>query len=174
MSAAEPATRAPVRPLPLRQLLLRAATVLVVVAAVLFVGLAVRVWMLTSRTDPAAEALQAARTRTVEVLSYDSAALDDDLARARAQLTGDFARQFEQVAASLIEPASRERGVVTRAEVARAAVVTQDADRIEALLFVSQVTTSAADPTPRLSTSELVVTMAEVDGQWLIAQLRPV
>jgi len=173
-TAAPPAVRSSATPLPLREMLLRSAVVLVVVAAAIMVVLGTRYWVLASVPDRTAQALEAARTRTGEILGYDTATLDVDLATARAQVTGEFAHRFEEIAAQLVLPASRARSVVTRAEVVRAAVVAQTPDRVETLLFVHQVTTSAAEPQPRTSTSEIMVTMALVGDQWLVARLEPV
>ena len=80
--------------------------------AVLVIAAAVPVGLLSSQAirlgdieQNATEALDAAVTSTSQVLSYDSKTLDADLARARAQLSGPFAAQFEETASNAIVPA---------------------------------------------------------------------
>lgn len=166
--------RSLVAPLSLRQMFVRSVAVLVVVAAVIMAGLLARDLVLATKPDHSREALDAARARTAEVLSYDAATLDADLAVARAQVTGEFARQFEQLAGWLIQPESRERSIVIRAEVVRTAVISQSDDRLQALLFVNQTMTSPAEREPRHIARQLVVTVSRVGDQWLISDLRPV
>lgn len=156
--------------LPLRQMLLRGLCVLLAVAVVLALALGWRMFDTTSTEARTAAAIDAARTRTAQVLSLDASALDADLADARRQVTGDFAARFAEVVESLILPA-RDQAISTRAEVVRAAVVTSEPGRVQALLYVNQLTASAAEPEPRLSTTQVTVTMTLVDRQWLISQL---
>lgn len=119
-------------------------------------------------------AVQAAVTYLPQVLSYTPATLTGDLARARGHLTGPFARRYDELARDLITPAARQKGVATRAEVISAGVAGSRGPRVTVLVFVGQVTTSAASPQPRTSGSRLLVTMSEVDGRWRITGLRPV
>lgn len=170
-ASAPPPVRSPATPLPVREMLLRAAGVLVVVALVAMAGLGVRALVTAANVARTADALATARTSTTQVLSYDAATLDADLAAARTQVTGEYARRFDGVAARLVEPAERARSVTTRAEVVRAAVISQRRDRVEALLYLDRTTRSPAEPEPRLETIQVAVTMTLVDGRWLISGL---
>lgn len=161
-------------PLPTRQMLTRAMVALVL-AAVAVLGIVGWRWLdTTGREQRTAAAVDAARTRTVEVLSYDAAVLDADLDAARAHVTGELAARFDQLVADLVPPGARDQAVVSRAEVVRAAVMSTDADRVSVLLFVDRTATSAQQPEASRSTSRLVVTMTPVAGEWLIAELRAV
>lgn len=161
-----------IAPLPMRRMLLRSALVLVAVAAVAAAGLGVR-WIVAANAEQrTAEALDAARTGTAEVLSYDAATLETDLSQARRLVTGEFAGRFEQIVADLTLPATREQSVTTTAEVVRAAVISARSDRVEVLLYVNRTTSSAAQPEPGSSTNPVTVTVTRVHGRWLISQLQ--
>lgn len=119
-------------------------------------------------------ALQSAKTRTEQLLSYNSHTLDADLARGRAQVTGDFATQYERTASELIGPATRAKEIVTVATVVRSALISAEPDRVETLLYINQATTSKEQPTPRPVTSQVRVTVSRVGDQWLISGMQPI
>ncbi|MBO0872771.1 MAG: hypothetical protein J2P19_05215 [Pseudonocardia sp.] len=119
-------------------------------------------------------ALAEASARTAALLSYSAPTLDADLARAKQQVTGDFTQRFDQLANTLIAPSTREQGITTKAVVARSAVIDTKPDRVVVLLFVNQTTTKPTQPEPMRSMSQAKVTMAYVNGAWLIADLLPV
>jgi Mce-associated membrane protein len=117
-------------------------------------------------------ALAAARTATAEVLSYDPAHLDADLARSRQLVSGSFAVSFDQLASSVIRP-NAQHGTNTQAKVVRAAVIDSPPGQVNALLFVSQTTSSNAQPQPHTSTNQVKVTMTKVGQRWLISDMQP-
>jgi Mce-associated membrane protein len=119
------------------------------------------------------QALDAARTKMPIVLSYRAESLADDLGRAREQLTGQFAQEYEQIASSVISPATTSQQITTTATVSRAAVISAAADRVETLLFVNQSTTSKDQPTPQNTASQVRVTLTRSAGQWLISDVQP-
>jgi Mce-associated membrane protein len=157
-------------------MLLRAMAVLVATGLAVLGIVGGRWWAADERADRTAEALDAARTRTVEILSYDAATLDADIAEARAQVTGELAARFEDVVAQVILPvAGREPGIVSQAEVVRSAVVSAGGHRAVVLLYVDRITTSVLAPEPLRTTHQILVTMTRVpDGRWLVARLEPV
>lgn len=159
--------------LPLRQMVLRSLTVLLVVAAALTAALGWRVFDTTSSEQRTAAALDAARTRTAQVLSIDAAAQGEDRAGARRHVTGELGAHFEEVADALL-PGGSAAPVSTRAVVVRAAVLAAQAERVEALLFVNQVTTAPELPEALTTATQVTVTMTLVDGQWLISELEQV
>lgn len=159
--------------LPLRQMIPRALGVLLVVAAVVAVGLGLRWYSNAGQEERTAEALDAARTRTAHVLTYDGASLDTGLARARQQVTGEFAARLDGIANDLLGPTGQADAVSTTATVARAAVVASRPDRVQVLLYVDQVTSSATQPVPRSTTGQVLVTMTLVEDQWLISEYQP-
>ncbi len=118
--------------------------------------------------------LDAAKNGTVAVLTYSPETVDKDLADARARLTGDFLKQYEDFTAQTVVPAAKNAGVKTEATVTRAAISQMQPGRAQVLVFVNQVTTSRARPTPALATSSVIVTLVDKDGHWLISDFKPV
>lgn len=157
-----------------RRRVLTTALVLVVVAAV---GVGWLGWV--ALRDAAAEqtrveALEAAMTRTEQVLSYDTKTLDADLSRAREQVSGGFAAQYESMVQGLIRPAAQAEQIATKADVVRAAVISSGPEQMEAVLYINQVTTAASNPEPINGTNQVRVTMTRTDDKWLISELTPV
>jgi Mce-associated membrane protein len=116
-------------------------------------------------------ALDAARQRTAQVLSFSPTTVDADLDRARESVTGEFGDQFRGLLSEIVDPAVR-RGITTTTTVTHAGVVSVDADHVRALLYLDQAAQSASDPAPRVTHSRVDVTMQDVAGQWLIADLK--
>lgn len=127
-------------------------------------------------TDAAAQqqVIAAAKEGTEALLSYSPESLDADLANAKSHLTGEFLSYYNDFTDKVVAPASRDKGVKTEANVARAAVSQMRPDKADVLVFVNQVTTSRERPTPALSTSSVMVTLLRADGRWLISGFNPV
>ena len=120
------------------------------------------------------EALDAAKTGTVALLTYSPDTVDKNLADAKSRLTGDFLQHYSEFADQTVLPAAKQRGVKTEATVARAAVSQMQPGSAQVLVFVNQVTTSRERPTPALATSSVIVTLVKRDGHWLISDFKPV
>ena len=120
------------------------------------------------------EALEAARTGTVAVLTYSPETVDKDLADAKSRLTGDFLKQYSDFTTQTVVPAAKNAGVKTEATVTRAAMSQMKPGSAQVLVFVNQVTTSRARPTPALATSSVIVTLVDQGGHWLISDFKPV
>ena len=120
------------------------------------------------------EALDAAKTGTVALLTYSPDTVDKNLADAKSRLTGDFLKHYSEFADQTVLPAAKQRGVKTEATVARAAVSQMQPGSAQVLVFVNQVTTSRERPTPALATSSVIVTLVKRDGHWLISDFQPV
>lgn len=114
-------------------------------------------------------ALQAAKDRTVAVMSYDFQSVDQDLRRARAGLTAPFLQQFDR-AALVVAPTARQRQIATHARVTSAAVVEAHPDDVVVLLFVNQDSRSVQSPDVQLTNTRVQVTMHKVGDQWLISR----
>jgi len=158
----------------------RARRLLPIVLAGLLVASAVAVALLgwgaysESRAQRTQDtALAAARDSTIQVLSYNSATLDADLARSRTLISGGFAAKFEELATSVIVPAVRQQSLSTKATVVRAAVIDAQPDLVRALLFVNQTTTLGGQPAPHNATNQVRVTMTWTNGKWLISDMQP-
>jgi Mce-associated membrane protein len=127
-------------------------------------------------TDAAGQqqVITAAKEGTEALLSYSPENLDADLSNAKSHLTGEFLSYYTDFTDKVVAPASRDKGVKTEANVARAAVSEMRPEKADVLVFVNQVTTSKERPTPALSTSSVMVTLVRSDGRWLISAFNPV
>lgn len=140
------------------------------VAAVLFGFQAHRA---AADADARSDALAAAQERVPELLSYDIATLDKDLANARAQTTGDFTADYGEILDAVVKPQAKARKISTAATVSAAGVVRGDTHEVVVLLFLTQTTTSGKGGTT-VAGSRVEVTMTPVDDDWKIASLKPV
>jgi Mce-associated membrane protein len=152
-----------------------------VVATLLCVPLAVALPTLATREGDAlsderarSAAAVAAKQAVETVLSYDYRTIDDDIANARADATGEFAEQYAASAEQLADQAGQTRAIV-QATASQPAVVAAEGDQVVVLLFVDQASVKqlddAASPATRIDQSRVRVTMSRVGDRWLISQL---
>lgn len=115
---------------------------------------------------------EAALEVVAEVLSYRAQTLAEDLEVARAQLTGEFATEYEQIVDEIIRPTAEADGinVITSAHVAGVSQV-KASDRITVVMFTNQMTTSAAEPTPIVQANRLRVELVRQAGEWKLAAI---
>ena len=157
------------------------ARVLPIVLAVLCVIAAVLVGLLGWQAIAAKHAqsdsdsaLDAARTRAPLVLSYAPATVDADIDKARAQLSGTFAAQFDQLVNSVVLPATKQQGLASKVDVTHSAMIESHPDRADVLLLMHQVVSSTNQPAQE-GTIQVKVTVTKTkDGQWLISSLQPI
>jgi len=121
----------------------------------------------TTRSD----ALAAARAHAQEILSYDHRTLDADFAKAEAALTGKFKKDYARTTSTVVRPSAEQYKVVVEAEVTAASVVRAGDDRVVALLFVDQTTTSTRLEGPKVDLNRVRMTLVEQDGKWLVSEL---
>ncbi|MGH3612397.1 MAG: hypothetical protein ACRDRK_07320 [Pseudonocardia sp.] len=151
-----------------------ALAVLVIASAVPVGLLGAQAIQVANTEQNAAQAQEAAVTSTSQVLSYSSKTLDADLARARAQLSGTFAAQFEDMARNLIVPTAQQQDVASKVEVTRSALIDAQQDRAEVLLYLSQTASASSQPLPQRGIIQIKVTMTKnADGQWQISEMKP-
>ena len=152
-----------------------------VVAAALCVPLAVVVVLLAGKASGASDrdtarhgALGAAARIARDLLSYDYRTIDRDLARARAETTGGFARQYAETTTPLRAQALASHAIV-QARVRDTGVVSASAHRVVVLAYIDQVsitrTSKSAVPATRLIPSAVQMTLTEVDGRWRVSAL---
>ncbi len=151
-------------------------TLLLLAAATLTSVLYVTDYRPSRQTDPAAQqtVIDAASTATVVLLSYSPDTLDNDLARARTLMSGDFLTYYGKFSSEIVAPAVRDKGIKASAQVMSAALMEMSPDSAKVLLFLNQETQSRDRPEPALTASSVVVSLTKVDGKWLIAALDPV
>ncbi|GAA4486148.1 hypothetical protein GCM10023094_42030 [Rhodococcus olei] len=155
------------RPTRLVWLLATLALILAVVAAILFV----RVDRADERSGDAARAAvaQAAGEGAAALLTYTPDTVAADMYTATQRLTGDFRDQFGRLTDTVVVPASRAQGITRTATVTGTGVSAVDGDTAEALVFLRQVTRTAAAPDPVGETVGARVQLTRVDGTWLIS-----
>lgn len=151
--------------------LVAVGAVVLAAAAAVFVG--VQAHRAAAAADARTDALAAAEQRVPELLGYDSATLDEDLANALSQTTGEFTADYGQILDDVVKPQAKARRISTVAQVSAAGVVRGDADRVVVLLFLTQTTTTGKDGAA-VTGSRVEVTMERAGDDWRIAGLRPV
>jgi len=105
------------------------------------------------------------------VLSYDYRDLDKNFAAARATLTPEFAKEFDQTAMVVGEQAKKTKATV-RAEVREIGVKDGNADRVTLLVFVNQTTTSTiTQGKPRVDLNRARFTMVRSGKTWQVQQI---
>jgi Mce-associated membrane protein len=117
------------------------------------------------------DALAAARSHAQAILSYDHETLDADFAKAEAALTGKFKKDYARTTSTVVRPSAEQYKVVVKAEVTAASVVRASDDRVVALLFVDQTTTSTRLEGPKVDLNRVRMTLVEQDGKWLVSEL---
>lgn len=127
-----------------------------------------------AEADNSRAVIDAASRGSVALLSYAPATLEQDLATARAQLTGDFLDYYSQFVDQFVAPAAKQRDIKATASVVRAAAVDVVSNTAEVLIFVNQETSSRDTAVPAQASSSVRVGMTKVDGKWLISSFDPV
>ncbi|OSC34265.1 hypothetical protein B8W67_07875 [Mycolicibacillus koreensis] len=119
-------------------------------------------------------AVAAASTATEALLSYAPDTLDEDLATARSLMTGEFLDYYGKFTSDVVAPAVREKGITATAHVVRAGVMQMDPGAAKVLVFLNQETVSAERPDPSRTASSVIVSLTDVDGDWLISSFDPI
>lgn len=119
-------------------------------------------------------AVAAASGGTVALLSYAPETLDADLATAKSQMTGEFLTYYGKFTADVVAPAVRDRGVKASARAVSAALMEIHPTDAKVLVFLNQETFSRERPEPAFTASSVIVSLAKIDGKWLISAFDPV
>lgn len=125
-----------------------------------------------SLEDASAAARSAAERAIVPVLSYDAAHLDQSQAAARPYLTGDYRKEYDKLFDGAIAENAPATGTVLKATVLRSGIARADEHRARVFLLVDQTRTNKASKRPVVYQNWVTVTMENVDGEWLIADLK--
>lgn len=129
----------------------------------------------TDSLDTARTAAVTAAQRAVrDILSYDYRTLDTDIARAKSETTGLFARQYSGTASTLLAEARQLRAIV-QATPAAPAVISASGDEVVVLVFVDQASVKQPagqkSPATRIDQSRVRMTLTKVGGSWKVSQL---
>jgi Mce-associated membrane protein len=154
----------------------RAPDLVLLVAALVTVALLLTAAALTvkargeDRTERArTEAVAAAESRAVDLLSYDYRHLGRDFGRAGKGLTGQFADDYAHTTETVVRPTAEEVKAVVKAEVVASSVVRASQDRVVVLLFVNQTTTSTRVEGPQVDLNRVRMTLTRVGGDWKVS-----
>jgi Mce-associated membrane protein len=143
------------------------------------IGLAAGVFFFQYRPDQrindaaAHQAVQAASDGAVAVVSYSYDHLDSDFAHAKSHSTGEFLAYYTKFSQQYVAPAALQGKITAAANVVRAALSELHPDSAVVLVFLNQSTVSKEKPEPLITASSVSVTLAKVNGSWLITKLDP-
>ena len=126
------------------------------------------------RRGVASAVVSSASDGTVALLSYSPESLDKDFATAKSHLSGDFLSYYNQFTDQIVAPAAKQKSLKTNARVLGAAVQELHPDSAVVLVLVDQSTTSKDNPDPSMASSSVLVSLARVNGKWLITKFDPV
>lgn len=146
-----------------------AALVLALVAAVLK-------WQVGSAAGSqaaGAQSTQAAKERTIAMLSYHPDTVDKDLSAAANGMTGKFRDDYTQLIKDVVIPGAKQKKISSVATVPAAASVSATPNHAVVMLFVNQTTVIGAD-TPTDTASSVRVTLDKVHERWLVSHFDPI
>jgi Mce-associated membrane protein len=151
------------------------AASLVIAAIAAAVGVYFFQYRPAQQTDDAAQrqVVQAASDGVVAAVSYSYDHLDRDIARAKSLSSGEFLAYYTKFSEEFIAPAAKKGQLTAKAKVLRAAISEMHPDSAVVLVFINQDTASKEKPEPLTTASSVLVTMAKVEGSWLISKLYP-
>ena len=121
-------------------------------------------------------ALNAATSEVTALLSYDPSTVGGLVDRVAPGLTPSFRTDYGTLISQVIAPAATSKQISTTATVTGGSVVLDSTapDQLTVLLFVNQSTRSGPAGAPQLGGSRVRVLMTDVDGRWLVSDLKPI
>lgn len=126
-----------------------------------------------ARDQAGAQALAAARSAAVTVLSYDYRHLDVDFASAQALTAQPFTGEYQRTTSTAVRPVATTNKAVVAATVSAAGVVRADTDRVVVLAYVNQTTRSSRLKRPQLDQNRVELTMVRGSGgRWLVGGVK--
>ncbi|SDS58537.1 Mce-associated membrane protein [Nocardioides scoriae] len=183
-AATRPADDEPAAPGGVVRALGRVSTLVLAVLLVLVLGaFGVAAWAGTEiaqqqRVDDArVEAPAAAEAAAKALLSYDYRTLPADRQRASRYLTGGFEREYLKNFQLLEKQEDGTAGAavqtkaVVKATVTGTGVIDADSDRARVLVFVNQVSEKQGQD-PQIFQNRVAMSMRDVDGRWLVSDLK--
>ena len=145
-------------------------------ALILALGVGYLKWLDGSARESRAAAeqsIRAASDSTIAILSYKPETVGQELKAAADRLAEPFRQQYSQLVNDVVAPGAKQQHISAVATVPAAASVWATGKQAVVLVFVDQTTTIGTDA-PTQSTSSVRVSLAKVDGRWLITQFDPV
>jgi hypothetical protein len=158
----------------------RASTGLTAGLAVLVLLLGALAWLIGPPSQPAErygearlDALAAARSAAVDLISVNYQALDAQEKKAKSHLAmgSKFAKDYVTFLPKLRDTYTRNKLVLTTDVSAAGVIRVVDAKHVLVLAFIDQVSTNAARSTPRIDQNRVRLHMVESGGKWLVEGL---
>lgn len=113
------------------------------------------------------EGLAAATSYGKDLLSYGYQTVDFDVKKARAEMTPDMARSYDQYW-SMLKPSVLKTQAQVLTQVQTAGVSSVSPGKIAVLLYVKQISVNSAHKQPTVGASWLTLNLRKVHGKWLI------
>jgi Mce-associated membrane protein len=114
--------------------------------------------------------LQAASTLTQKVLSYNWQTLDQDMKSTEAVLAPNFRKQYAKTMSGVRQQTLKNQVKLT-ASVVAASIVSATDEKVEALVFVNQITTAKNAGGQRLDQNRVLVTLGRHGGEWRVTKM---
>lgn len=121
--------------------------------------------------EAARSAQSTAERAVVPILSYDAADLAGSKAAAESYLTPSYREDYAELFAGIIQRNAPATKTVVEAELLASAVVRSGEDRVQVLVLVNQSRTNKLRPEPVVFKNYVTLTMHQVDGEWLVADM---
>ncbi|TQF68739.1 twin-arginine translocation pathway signal [Rhodococcus spelaei] len=154
-----------------RTKLTAALAVVSVALAVLAGGLYLTRYRADARVDDTvrAEVRQVAGDGAAALLTYTPETVAADMYAAQQRLTGSFRDYYGRLTDTVIVPAARDKKIAAHSTVTGTGLTSVDADSAVVLVFLTQETTSAAQPQRASATVGARVELQKVGDDWLIS-----
>jgi hypothetical protein len=114
--------------------------------------------------------LQEATRLTQKVLSYDWKTLDEDVAASEKLLAPSFRGEYSK-AMQGVKAQTVKNQVKLTADAVATSIVSAGEQKVEALVFVNQVTTAKGTENQRLDQNRVLVTLTRHGGEWRVSKM---
>jgi Mce-associated membrane protein len=109
-----------------------------------------------------------------QVLSYQMASVESDVAQGKKLLTGGFLEYFSSYAESTLIPQARQQALSVRWEVRAASLSSVDGNEAVVLAFLDGEITRGDQPGSEPMSSSVRLSAQRVESTWLISDLVPI
>jgi Mce-associated membrane protein len=148
---------------------LLAAALVVVTAAVAFLGYRVHQENLNSSRDQ--DVLAAARQEALNFISIDYQNFDQDTQNVLSGATGDFKQQFSDESSTLKTLVNQNKAI-SSGQVLQAGVVSSSASAARVLIVADATVANTAAPSGQVRNYRLQMDLVDQNGQWLTSDIQ--
>ncbi|MQY19433.1 h domain protein [Nocardia macrotermitis] len=150
------------------------AGVLVVAAVAVGAFAGYRFWNDRQAEQARTASVDAARRTVAAMFTYDFNTVDTQLPKAADSLTPTFKGDYLKLINAAIAPGAKQKQLTVQATTQAAGVVSADRSHAVVLLYLNEVTTSAASPQGTVTPSRVRVSLEKDGGRWLVGEVTPV